>query len=297
MDRKSMLLRRSARLLIWLWLLMVWLFPMPVRPAAADDPIDHFNALQVRLVADGFDRAMIRGLYARPEVAFDTGGVSTFFTYRESRLNYDQFTSRRSIRRARKYAAAHSRTLLQAEKQYGVDPQVITAIILVETKLGTYLGNRSILNTLSTMASLVDPTQREMLWEQIPKDRRISRKKYTAKADTKSRWAYTELKAFLKHAAAENLDPCRINGSFAGAMGIAQFMPSNALTLARDGNGDGRVDLFDHDDAIASIANYLKHYGWRPGLDRENAYRILLRYNYSKYYVNTILKIAEKLKG
>ena len=56
-----------------------------------------------------------------------------------------------------------------------------------------------------------------------------------------------------------------------------------------------KVDLFDHTDAIYSIANYLKHHGWRPGISRDKAYKVILRYNYSKYYANTILKISERL--
>ena len=80
-------------------------------------------------------------------------------------------------------------------------------------------------------------------------------------------------------------------------MGISQFMPSNALTLAQDGNQDGKVDLFNHADAIMSVARYLEHHGWKPGIDREKAYKVILRYNYSRYYANTVLEIAAKLKG
>ncbi len=74
-------------------------------------------------------------------------------------------------------------------------------------------------------------------------------------------------------------------------------MPSNILALAKDGNMDGCVDLFNHADAIASIASYLQHHGWQAKIDDKKAYKILLRYNYSKYYANIILKIAKLLRG
>jgi membrane-bound lytic murein transglycosylase B len=270
-------------------------FQIPT-PGAGDGGV-YFVNLKMKLIADGFSREVVENLYNRPKVKFDAKGVSNFFTYRESRLNYGQFLSHRSLRNAGKYIDRHEEHLILAEKRYGVDRYVITAIILVETKLGTYLGNRSIFNTLSTMASLSDAGVRQKLWDQIPKKRRISPEKFETKADVKSRWAYTELKAFLTHAAREKIDPLSINGSFAGAMGIAQFMPSNVLAHARDGNGDGRVDLFDHADAIFSIANYLKNFGWHPAIEREKSYNVLLRYNYSKYYVNTILSVAERLRG
>lgn len=67
------------------------------------------------------------------------------------------------------------------------------------------------------------------------------------------------------------MNPADIKGSYAGALGIAQFMPSNALSLAKDGDMDGKIDLFDHPDAIHSIANYLKQHGWKLGLTRRRA--------------------------
>ena len=93
------------------------------------------------------------------------------------------------------------------------------------------------------------------------------------------------------------MDPTTIKGSYAGAMGISQFMPSNIAPYAKDGNADGQVDLFVHADAISSVASYLKHYGWKPGISREQAFKVVYHYNHSKYYVNTILDIADKLKG
>ena len=74
-------------------------------------------------------------------------------------------------------------------------------------------------------------------------------------------------------------------------------MPSNALTLARDGNNDGQVDLFNHADAIMSVASYLNNYGWYPGIDQKGAYDVVYQYNHSEYYVNAVLKIADLLKG
>ncbi|RLB95854.1 MAG: protein MltB, partial [Deltaproteobacteria bacterium] len=93
-----------------------------------------------------------------------------------------------------------------------------------------------------------------------------------------------------------DMETTRIKGSYAGAMGIAQFMPSNAYALAKDGNGNGRIDLFEHADAIASIAYYLKYHGWKPGLSAKKQHRVILHYNNSTVYANTVLKVADKLK-
>jgi membrane-bound lytic murein transglycosylase B len=256
-----------------------------------------FASLQQRLIKDGFDKAKIADIYCRPEVSIESIGVPRFFKHSEAKVNYSQFYSKKSIRKAKKYIIQHKKALESTEKKFGVEKEVITAIMLVETRLGTMVGTRSVLNTLSTMASLSDAESREELWKSVSASEKAYRKKFDQWSDRKSKWAYIELKAFLKHTIIEGVDPVGINGSYAGAMGIAQFMPSNIITLAKDGNQDGRIDLFTHDDAIASIANYLKHYGWYPGIDGEKAYKVLYRYNHSKYYVNTLLEIAERLKS
>lgn len=259
--------------------------------------LNYFGTLQQMLVKDGFDAALIGGLFQNPNVHFDISNISRFFSHRESRLNYDQFISYSSIRKARRYMQTYRTDLERAEKTYGVDREIITAIILVETQLGTVVGNRSVFNSLSSLASLLDLDVRKRVWTEISNPINLSEEDFDAWAARKSKWAYTELTSFLHYTRREALNPADINGSIAGALGIAQFMPSNIIAFAKDGNNDGRVDLFNHADAIASIASYLKHYGWHPGIDPKKAYDVVFHYNHSSYYVNTILEIAVRLKG
>ncbi|MFO7749338.1 MAG: lytic murein transglycosylase [Desulfobacteraceae bacterium] len=272
---------------------------LPAGGASEKQPTEkiEFQELIKRLEADGFTREQLQKIFASPKVHFDPKGVSLFFVHSESSLDYDQFISKKSIHNAAQYMEKHKEDLERAEKKYGVDKTIITAIILVETRLGTYLGNRAVINTLSTMAAIADEKERETLWNAISDSRKMTRKEFDKKADRKSKWAYKELKALLKYTAREKQDPVEITGSYAGAMGIAQFMPSNALSLAKDGNGDGQVDLFTHADAIHSIANYLKNFGWKPSVTRQQAHKILYKYNHSNYYVDTLLKISDRLKG
>lgn len=266
-------------------------------PLFAQDIEPYYRNLQKRLVADGFEADWITKIYDRPEIVFEVDNVSLYFVHNESKLNYDQFANRKHITNARRYMSEHTEALQNAKKVYGVDPEVITAIILVETKLGTYLGRSTIFNNLSTMSVMSETAQRKDIWIALPTDRRIEKAKFEKKADRKSAWAYKELKALLTYAQSEKIDPGSINGSYAGAMGISQFMPSNILLFAKDGNQDGRIDLFEHSDAITSIASYLKHYGWKPGLSQEAAGKVVYHYNHSKYYVKTVLKIANLLKS
>lgn len=266
-------------------------------PALAINSEPYFKTLQKRLIQDGFDKDRIKELYSRSQVYFETKGVSRFIRHREATLNYDQFSSSASILKARQYMQKHKPILTSTSKSYGVDKEVITAIILVESQLGTFLGGPSTVNMLSTMASLYDPNVRDLFWDETLKSQKLSRKRYEKWARKKSKWAYTELKAFLKYTVRENIDPVTVYGSYAGALGIAQFMPSSILAHAKDGNNDGQIDLFNHADAIASIASYLKHYGWHTGIGKQGAKKVIYRYNKSNYYVDAILKISALLKG
>lgn len=257
---------------------------------------NEFAKLSQQLIQDGFNPKRINALFSNGKVFFTPSDVSLFFIHSESSLNYDQFIASKPIAKARNYMETHKESLDRAEKKYGVDKTVITAILLVETQLGNYLGKRTVINTLATMAALTDEDLREQIWNSIPNKRKPKREKFEKKVKKRSKWGYNELKALLKYANQEGIDPTAIKGSYAGAMGIPQFMPSNALTLAKDGDLDGHVDLFNHSDAISSVANYLKHHGWKPGIPRQRQHEVLFRYNHSNYYVDTLLKVSDKLK-
>ena len=293
MTRFHLFHRRPLIRFLFFALLITFMQTGPVT-ATGHNP---FGSLQDKLIADGFEATTIKRLYIDPDVTFETKGVSLFFVHSEAKLDYGQFTNNWSLKRARKYMQQHRDDLQRIESEYGVDKEVIVAIILVETGLGQTLGTRSILNTLSSLAALEDTTLRNELWQSLSKSKDLTRKAFDRKASRKATWAYRELKAFLAYVLKEDIDPTSVYGSYAGALGIPQFMPTNIVAYARDGDLDGHIDLFNHADAMASIASYLKRYGWKPGLSKAKAKKIVHRYNHSDYYVNTILKISARLKG
>ncbi len=276
--------------------LLCFAFSFPHVIAEESKNGNEFAKLSQRLIQDGFNPEKINTLFSSEQVFFTPSDVSLFFIHSESSLNYDQFIALKPIAKARGYMETHRESLERAEKTYGVDKTVITAILLVETQLGGYLGKRTVINTLSTMAALTDKNLKERIWQSIPNKKKPNREKFEKKVEKRSQWGYQELKALIKYTSREQIAPESIKGSYAGAMGIPQFMPSNALTLAKDGNNDGRVDLFNHADAISSVANYLKHHGWKPGIPRQRQHEVLFRYNHSNYYVDTLLKVSDKLK-
>lgn len=132
----------------------------------------------------------------------------------------------------------YEEALDRAYAQYGVPPQVIVGIIGVETRWGRVMGKTRILDALSTLA--FDYPRRAAYFE-------------------------GELETYLLMARSEAIDPLGPQGSFAGAMGYGQFMPSSFKNYAVDFNGDGHTNLWDPVDAIGSVAHYFQAHGWVKG--------------------------------
>ncbi len=284
-------------MILWIAVLLLQ-FILPQMPAAAANAnYNYFESLKKQLIQDGFDAPFIEKLYQNYTVSFETQGVSLFLMHREAELNYEQYSSTASIQDGLDYMKKYDSELRKTEAIYGVDKEIITAIILIESRFGNAMGGPPVLNTLSSMAALGDRAVREVFWAEVQSSVQVNRKQFEQWAAKKSQWAYKELKAFLTYTAREKMDPTGISGSYAGAMGIAQFVPSSILTYAKDGDSDGGVDLFSHADAIISVANYLKRAGWHAGIDREKAFNVIYRYNHSSQYVEAVLKVSALLKG
>ena len=147
------------------------------------------------------------------------------------------FLTDRRIREGAGFMQRNREALKRAEQEYGVPPQVITAIIGVETFYGRIAGKDRVLDALYTLAF------------HYPK---------------RSKFFTRELESFLLLTRQEGLDPAAPRGSYAGAMGLGQFMPSSYLSYAVDFDGDGKRDIWNNEtDAIGSVANYFARHGWK----------------------------------
>ena len=130
-------------------------------------------------------------------------------------------------------------TLLRIQEESGVPPEYVAAIIGVETRYGRIMGNYRVLDALSTLGF-----------------------SYPAR----SSFFKKELTEFILMIQETGLDPLELKGSYAGAMGLGQFIPSSYRAYSKDDTGDGIADLWTSErDAIASVANYFKRHGWQAG--------------------------------
>lgn len=150
-----------------------------------------------------------------------------------------RFINARRIENGRRFCQEHKIALKRAEAIYGVPAEIIVAIIGVETEYGRNMGRFSVLEALASLAF-----------------------HYPPRAD----FFRKELEQFLLLARENDIDPLRIKGSYAGAIGIPQFMPSSQRRFAVDFDGDQRIDLYGSaEDAIGSVASFLQQHGWQTG--------------------------------
>lgn len=164
---------------------------------------------------------------AQPEL------VQTFATYVQNMVREPRIAAGRA------QLVAHAERLQRIQRDYGVPAEVLVALWGIESNFGKNQGQERVIPALVTLA-----------WQS-------------------NRPAYFRREALqaLRVAEMSGIATADLRGSWAGALGQCQFMPSNYLQLGRDGDGDGRVDIWDNvDDVLASTANYLQQRGWQAGV-------------------------------
>lgn len=205
--------------------------------------------------AEGFTEAEVKGWLAQAEKRDDI--IELISRPAEKSKEWKDyrkiFVTQSRTDKGVKFWAKHKDTLARAEKEFGVPAQVIVAIIGVETRYGGYMGSHRVIDALSTLAF------------DYPK---------------RSPFFTKELKEFLLLVREQQQDLFALKGSYAGAMGYGQFMPSSFRAYAVDFDGDGIADIWTNPtDAIGSVANYFKRHGWQTDQPVVSRARIAAGYN------------------
>lgn len=212
--------------------------------AVADNYSDHpkVSAFVERMVeTHGFERVDVEAVLKNAQrkqsiidaISRPAEKTKTWAQYRKIFLG----TSRTEQGRA--FLKDYAEPLAKAEQAFGVPKEIITAIIGVETRYGRHKGSYRVIDALTTLGFDYPP-----------------RSKFFSK----------ELENYLLLVKEQQFDVLQVKGSYAGAMGYGQFIPSSYRHYAIDYDGDGVVDIVNNPvDAIGSVANYFKMHGWKPG--------------------------------
>ncbi|MBW1807753.1 MAG: lytic murein transglycosylase [Deltaproteobacteria bacterium] len=176
------------------------------------------------------------------------------------------FIKKDVLEAGKKFMREKKELLERVKQKHGVDIEALTGLIATETRFGTHKGKYLTFNALATVVF---------------------------RYERRSRWGQKELEALLT---VFKEDPFAVTGSYAGAVGLVQFMPTSIKAYAVDFNGDNRIDLDDWEDAVASAANYLKKHGWKLGEPIKRGkpnYKAIYRYNPAHNYVKVITELAD----
>ena len=173
-----------------------------------------------------------------------------------------------SVAQGSEFLARYQITLSQVESKYGVDRMLLTAVLRLESNLGKNTGNYVAFNVFYTLLSQQEEERR---W----------------------RWAGDNLAALATYCKRSASDCFQIRGSYAGALGAAQFLPYSVREYGADGNGDGVVDPFNMEDAIVSAANFLEQHGW----DDDPTEALAQYYGSPRGYPRAVFAYAEALKA
>lgn len=214
-------------------------------PYAARAEVDRFAAelalahdLPLAWIRAQLAQAQLQPAAQRLILPPPAGTAKNWAAYRE------RFVEPRRIAAGVAFWAEHAAWIERAQAEYGVPASIIVGIIGVETFYGRNTGNLRVLDVLATLAFDFPDARRD-----------------------RSAFFRDELAAFLLLCHRDSLEPSALRGSYAGAIGLPQFMPSSILRWAVDFDGDGRVDLADSAaDAIGSVANFLAQHGWERDL-------------------------------
>lgn len=189
----------------------------------------------------GFDRVYLENKFASAKRLDNV--LQSIAKPAEKELTWKQyrpiFVTDKRTNKGKKFIKEHHATLQRAEKEYGVPVEIIAAIIGVESYYGKHTGRYTVFDSLTTLGF------------DYPK---------------RGKFFKSELKQFLLLSKEEHIDIEKMTGSYAGAMGMPQFISSSYRHYAVDFDGDGKRDLWNSiDDVIGSVANYFSMHGWKPG--------------------------------
>lgn len=211
---------------------------------------------------------------------------------------YNAMTTAKRIDRAYQALTDYHSAFLEAEKKFGVTRYVIAAIISVETNWGTFVGDQIVVYRLLRIASTLDSRNVELNFRKHQQENtQLTISQTRERAQYLFNTFYPQILALFQIYKQDPQQLTALKGSVAGAFGLPQFLPKSFLENAMDGNKDAKVDLFQPEDAILSVAKFLKTHGWKRLLPPQEKLKVLWHYNKSEAYGRAIIKVALNLQN
>ena len=276
---------------------------LPFSVSAADaDLSPNWSSVEKRLIKEKFSRKFIRELKKNYEPADFKNVVelNLLLFLRKADVHGVQVTDE-ATERVKAFMEQNKEVLSVTEKSSGVPASIIASLLWIESRYGKNLGRFQVASVFAHIIQVDDAkvlkhlkTKGALRFTESPT--KADLKKIASRTKPKVKWALGELKSLARIYREKGSIAFEMRGSFAGAFGMAQFLPSSYARWARSAKPGGPPDLNNAEDAIASVGFYLKSNGWRKSREKSHM-KALLNYNNSRDYANAIMSLAKKTEA
>ncbi len=288
--------KRHAYLIIACTFLLFLLMGFEGRQGFSPGAIRVPESLKQALLKNGVSKETVQRYLTLSAVSVDPKVILKNVSHREREEDYRAFLSKKRIDNVRQFLYYHKPLFKEIEKFYGVPKEVIVAILQVESSLGEHQEKHLVLEVYTSLASLIDPQIRKKIIQEASKAGLDTHSlRFKRQIRKKAAWGLRELTCLLRLSGQGKVDTIDLRGSWAGAFGMPQFIPTSFERYGVDWDKDGKTRLDRLPDAAASAANYLKAHGWKGRMSRKEALTVIRKYNHSQPYAETILKISKRL--
>lgn len=248
-----------------------------------------------KLENKGIERDVIREIYSDESMPLWTP-ITFKVRPRESKVMYHKSNTQKARQNALQFYNSYKSSFKKSYAKLGVEPEIVLAILQIETQCGKNTGNQAIIYWLSRLVSAGFPPNIEYNVRNTEEEPRPSYRELEERAEWLEEEFMPHLISLINTSSEIGVSPISVKGSYGGAMGLTQFLPGNISKYGYDGDGDGVINIFVPEDAIFSVANFLKQHAWKKGLSKKEKRNIILFYNRSDAYADTVLSMSELLK-
>ncbi|MBC8323577.1 MAG: lytic murein transglycosylase [Candidatus Marinimicrobia bacterium] len=255
-----------------IYLISIYVYATDSSSTTVADPV--YNEIKLKAIEKGLPESFIQNTFSNESIEIHPV-IPERFARPYEKKTWDEykklFVTQRRINSGKEFYNKTRQDLEAVANYFGVDPFLILSIIGVESNYGSHHKEFTVFNSLYTQIAV------------MPK---------------RARWAKTEMVEFLSYCYKDSVPPHSVFGSYAGAFGYGQFIPSSFNNFAIDFDEDGVRQAYEWPDVMASIANYLLKNGY-PKNDYSNSekvYKSVYAYNHSDNYVKAVLALRDEIK-
>ena len=258
--------------LIFIYLISFYVYATDSSSTVIDDPV--YEEIKLKAMEKGIPASFLKDTFSNESIMIHSVIPKRFARPYEKKTweEYKKlFVTQTRINNGAVFYKKKRKVLEKVTNHYGVDSFLILSIIGVESNYGSHHKEFTVFNSLYTQIAV------------MPK---------------RARWAKTEMVEFLSYCYKDSVPPHSVFGSYAGAFGFGQFIPSSFNNFAVDFDEDGVRQAYTWPDVMASIANYLLKNGYPKNSypNREEVYKSVYAYNHADNYVKAVLALRDELK-